>query len=127
MYFPLRTNRDMTLSEFKWIWWMEYVHRSWGRAIGAFYYLPAAFFWYKGWFSKHMKPRILVFGGLLAFQGLLGWYMVKSGLEEKNEPNSTPRVSQYRLAAHLGTAFVFYSLLLWSGLSHLFPPQEVDT
>lgn len=51
--------------------------------------------------------------------------MVKSGLEEKEEYKREPKVSHYRLAAHLGTAFVFYSLLLWSGLSHILPPLQV--
>ncbi|XP_076317305.1 heme A synthase COX15 isoform X2 [Tachypleus tridentatus] len=116
-------NCEMTLQEFKKIWYMEYFHRMSGRGIGVMFFLPAAYFWYKGYFTKAMKPRVVAFAGLLAFQGLLGWYMVKSGLEEKEGPDAVPRVSHYRLAAHLGTAFVFYSLLLWSGLSHLLPPQ----
>lgn len=116
-------NKEMSLSEFKWIWWMEYIHRSFGRAIGAVYYLPAAYFWYRGWFNKGMKIRAVALGGLLAAQGLLGWYMVKSGLEEKPEPDGVARVSQYRLAAHLGTAFIFYSLLLWNGLAHITVPE----
>ena len=49
----------------------------------------------------------------------MGWYMVKSGLEEKPGVNDVPRVSQYRLAAHLSTAVILYSLFLWSGMSHL--------
>lgn len=63
---------------------------------------------------------------MLIMKGLLGWYMVKSGLEEKAEYKRDPRVSHYRLAAHLGTAFIFYSLLLWSGLNHLLPPLQVS-
>jgi cytochrome c oxidase assembly protein subunit 15 len=47
---------------------MEYIHRSLGRAIGAVYFIPAALFWYKKWFTKAMKPRVLIFGALLAFQ-----------------------------------------------------------
>lgn len=50
----------------------------------------------------------------------MGWYMVKSGLEEKPGPNDVPRVSQYRLATHLGLATALYTLFLWSGLSHLY-------
>ncbi|XP_054167181.1 cytochrome c oxidase assembly protein COX15 homolog [Oppia nitens] len=119
-------NKDMTLEEFKWIWYMEFIHRTLGRTIGAVYFIPAAIFWYKKWFTKSMKPRVLVFGGLLAFQGLLGWYMVKSGLEEKPEYQRDPKVSHYRLAAHLGTALVFYSLLIWSGLSHLTVPSQTQ-
>ena len=59
-------------------------------------------------------------GGLVGFQGLLGWWMVKSGLKDDLfAPGSHPRVSQYRLVAHLGTAFFCYSAMLWSGLEIL--------
>ncbi|XP_031453544.1 cytochrome c oxidase assembly protein COX15 homolog isoform X2 [Phasianus colchicus] len=57
--------------------------------------------------------------------GLLGWYMVKSGLEEKPDSYDIPRVSQYRLAAHLGSALVLYSASLWTGLSLLLPPHQL--
>lgn len=115
----------MTIEEFKKIWWMEYIHRMMGRTVGAVFLIPAGIFWYKKWFVKSMKPRVLLFGALLLTQGLLGWYMVKSGLEDSTaERYSDPRVSHYRLAAHLGTAFVFYSLLLSTGLSHLIPPFQ---
>jgi len=108
---------------------MEYGHRSLGRIIGAAYFLPMAFFWYKKWFNKGMKVRSIIFGGLLAFQGLLGWYMVKSGLEEKEVYTHQPRVSQYRLAAHLGTAMVFYSLIFWNALTNISPqpPKQLPT
>lgn len=56
----------------------------------------------------------------------MGWYMVKSGLEEKTGVNDVPRVSQYRLAAHLSTAVILYSLFLWSGMSHLTSPVVVS-
>lgn len=116
---------EMSLADFKWIWYMEYLHRMWGRAVGAVFLLPAVFFWRKKWFTSPMKKRVVAFGTLILFQGLLGWYMVKSGLEEKTGPDGVARVSQYRLAAHLGTAFILYSLFLWSGLNHLFIPQQV--
>jgi len=62
----------------------------------------------------------------VTLQGVLGWYMVKSGLDvSDDDPNAVPRVSQYRLAAHLGSAIVLYSLLLWQGFSHLLTPQQV--
>nr|CAG4651762.1 EOG090X04TT [Triops cancriformis] len=120
-------NKGMTLEEFKFIWWMEYSHRMWGRLIGAAYFLPATYFWVKGFLTPSLKKRVVIFGGLLAFQGLLGWYMVKSGLEAERfqGPSDVPRVSQYRLAAHLSSAFVFYSLLLWSSLGLLIPAQTV--
>uniref|UniRef100_A0A8B9ZBW8 Cytochrome c oxidase assembly protein COX15-like protein n=1 Tax=Anas platyrhynchos TaxID=8839 RepID=A0A8B9ZBW8_ANAPL len=92
-------NHDMTLTEFKFIWYMEYSHRMWGRVVGLAYILPAAYFWRKGWLSRPMKGCVLALCGLVCFQGLLGWYMVKSGLEEKPDSYDIPRVSQYRLAA----------------------------
>ncbi|XP_025071396.1 cytochrome c oxidase assembly protein COX15 homolog, partial [Alligator sinensis] len=117
-------NRHMTLAEFKFIWYMEYSHRMWGRGVGLLYVLPAAYFWKKGWLSRPMKGTVLALCGLVCFQGLLGWYMVKS-LEEKPESHDIPRVSQYRLAAHLGSALVLYAASLWSGLSLLLSRHEL--
>ncbi len=59
-------------------------------------------------------------------QGLLGWYMVKSGLEEKPESHDIPRVSQYRLSAHLGSALLLYCASLWTGLTMLLPAHKVQ-
>ncbi|XP_072281322.1 heme A synthase COX15 isoform X2 [Pyxicephalus adspersus] len=118
-------NRDMTLNEFKFIWFMEYSHRMWGRAVGLAYILPAIYFWRKGWFNRTMKGRVLFLCSFVCFQGLLGWYMVKSGLEEKPDSYDVPRVSQYRLAAHLGSALVLYCASFWTGLSLLFPRQKL--
>ncbi|NWW43603.1 COX15 protein, partial [Pedionomus torquatus] len=118
-------NHDMTLTEFKFIWYMEYSHRMWGRVVGLAYILPAAYFWRKGWLNRPMKGCVLALCGLVCFQGLLGWYMVKSGLEEKPDSYDIPRVSQYRLAAHLGSALVLYSASLWTGLSLLLPRHKV--
>ncbi|XP_055878932.1 cytochrome c oxidase assembly protein COX15 homolog isoform X1 [Biomphalaria glabrata] len=117
--------KEMTLSDFKFIYYMEWGHRMWGRTTGVAFFLPALYFLKKGWISKSLKPRLAVYGGLLAFQGFLGWYMVKSGLEEKSGPNDVPRVSHYRLAAHLGSAFILYTLFLWQGLSHLLTPVKL--
>lgn len=115
----LSSGREMTLADFKFIFYMEFGHRLWGRATGMVFLLPATFFLYKGWITKAMKPRLALYTALIGFQGFMGWYMVKSGLEDKPGVNDVPRVSQYRLAAHLGTAAVLYSLFLWSGMSHL--------
>lgn len=116
----------MTLSEFKRIWYMEYAHRTWGRFIGAAFAVPAIYFWSRGYFNKGMKTRVLVFGALIGVQGLMGWYMVKSGLEDRfHDPNDVPRVSQYRLATHLSFAFLLYTAFLWSALDHLVPAKEL--
>jgi len=116
-------NSDITLENFKFIWYMEYGHRMWGRSIGAFFYLPAIGFWASGMLNKAVKKRVLLAGGLLGFQGLLGWYMVKSGLDHDNflGPSDVPRVSQYRLAAHLSSAVVLYSVLFWNAKEILRP------
>ncbi|XP_071946757.1 heme A synthase COX15-like isoform X1 [Antedon mediterranea] len=117
-------HREITLKEFKFIFLMEWGHRMWGRTIGIAYILPAIYFWRKGWISKALKPKILLFGSLLVFQGLLGWYMVKSGLDEPAKTDM-PRVSQYRLASHLGSAFLLYALMFWQGLSHVLKPIQI--
>ena len=116
----------MSLKEFKRIWWMEYAHRMWGRLIGATFVLPAGYFWMKGMLKPGMKPRVLILGSLIGMQGLLGWYMVKSGLEDRfHGPSDVPRVSQYRLAAHLGMAFLLFTGLLYNALDHLIPAQKM--
>jgi len=116
-------NFDISMEDFKFIWYMEYIHRMWGRTIGACFYIPAAAFWMRGMLTPALKKRVMLMGGLLGFQGLLGWYMVKSGLEHENflGPNDVPRVSQYRLAAHLSSAVVLYSVLFWNAKEILAP------
>ncbi|TRY91588.1 hypothetical protein DNTS_021754 [Danionella cerebrum] len=118
-------NHDMTLTEFKFIFHMEWGHRMWGRLVGLAYILPAVFFWRRGYFSRSMKTRVLGLCGFVVFQGLLGWYMVKSGLEERPESYDVPRVSQYRLAAHLGSALLLYGASLWTGLTLTLPPNQI--
>lgn len=75
----------MTLAEFKFIWYMEYSHRMWGRAVGLAYILPAAYFWRKGWLNRGMKGRVLALCGLVCFQvrfiSRLGNQSYSKGLE----------------------------------------------
>ncbi|KAI7805488.1 Cox15 protein [Triplophysa rosa] len=118
-------NHDMTLTEFKFIFYMEWGHRMWGRLVGLVYIIPTAYFWRRGYFTRSMKARVLGLCGFVFFQGLLGWYMVKSGLEEKQESSDIPRVSQYRLSAHLGSALLLYSASLWTGLTLLLPANKL--
>ncbi|XP_017889518.1 cytochrome c oxidase assembly protein COX15 homolog [Ceratina calcarata] len=120
-------NQNMTLEEFKRIWWMEYLHRMWGRLIGAVFIVPATYFWAKGMLNPGMKIRVAVLGSLIGLQGLMGWYMVKSGLEDRFvEPSDVPRVSQYRLAAHLGMAFIIYTGFLYNALDYLSPAEKLN-
>lgn len=113
-------NPNMTLSEFKSIYYMEWTHRLWGRFVGLSFAIPAMYFIARRKVSGPMALRITGIAGLIGFQGVLGWWMVKSGLKDDLfATGSHPRVSQYRLVAHLGTAFVCYSAMLWNGLSIL--------
>jgi cytochrome c oxidase assembly protein subunit 15 len=110
----------MTLEEFKKIYYMEWGHRLWGRFVGLSFVIPAIYFVSRRRVSRSMSLRLLGISGLIGFQGVLGWWMVKSGLKDDLfAPGSHPRVSQYRLTAHLGAAFVCYSAMLWNGLSIL--------
>lgn len=110
----------MTLEEFKKIYYMEWGHRLWGRFVGLSFVLPAIYFVSRRKVSRNMSLRLLGISALIGFQGCLGWYMVKSGLKDDLfAAGSHPRVSQYRLTAHLGAAFVCYSAMLWNALSIL--------
>ncbi|EJT68695.1 electron transfer protein 1 [Gaeumannomyces tritici R3-111a-1] len=113
-------NSRMTLDEFKKIYYMEWTHRLWGRVIGLTFVLPAAYFVARRRVTRRMAFNLAGISALIGLQGFIGWWMVKSGLrDDLFAPGSHPRVSQYRLAAHLGTAFVCYSWMLLSGLSAL--------
>jgi len=118
-----REFQDMTLSEFKRIYAWEYGHRMLGRLVGISFLLPFSYFAATG----RVRGRALgQCGALLAGicgQGLLGWYMVKSGLHLS--PEERARVSQYRLTAHLSTAFALYGGMLWTAFSHLLTPQSL--
>ncbi|MCJ1309708.1 Cytochrome c oxidase assembly protein cox15 [Agyrium rufum] len=110
-------NPNMTLSEFKSIYYMEWIHRQWGRLVGITFLVPAAYFIARRKVSAPMALKIGGIAGLIGFQGFLGWWMVKSGLKDDLfAPGSHPRVSQYRLTAHLGTAFICYTAMVWNGL-----------
>ena len=110
----------MDLAEFQKIYFMEWTHRIWGRVVGLSFVLPAAYFIARRKVSAPMAVKLVGIAGLIGFQGFLGWWMVKSGLKDDLfAPGSHPRVSQYRLTAHLGTAFLCYTAMLWNGLSIL--------
>ncbi|GJP51849.1 hypothetical protein CLOM_g10980 [Closterium sp. NIES-68] len=116
-----RVNSKMDVDEFKFIYWMEYGHRMWGRALGLLFLFPAAYFAARGYIKTKLATRCAVLFGLGGAQGLIGWWMVKSGLEEPANPHAVPRVSPYRLAAHLTSAFVIFSGIFWTALNVLYP------
>ncbi|KNC50913.1 Cox15 protein [Thecamonas trahens ATCC 50062] len=109
-------NKGMTVDEFKRIFYFEYSHRMLGRLIGAAFVLPMGYFWARGVLTTPLKKALLAIGAMIGGQGLLGWYMVKSGLKDEFDAsgNAPPRVSQYRLAAHLSSALAIYSAMLWT-------------
>ena len=121
-----KTNTWMTVDDFKFIYWMEWGHRQWGRALGGYFVLPLAYFAAKGWVTRSLATRLATFFGLGAAQGAIGWWMVKSGLvEDEDNPTNAPRVSPYRLATHLTGAFTIYVAMLWTTLDVWFPTPPV--
>ena len=100
----------MSLADFKSIYFWEYTHRLLGRLIGLVFAVPLVWFRVRGRLPRRLIPALI---GILALgfaQGLLGWYMVESGLVHRVE------VSQYRLVAHLLLALAIYGLILWTAL-----------
>lgn len=114
-------NYDMTLSEYKNIFFWEYFHRLWGRIMGIVFIIPFLIFWKKGylpnpWFKRFIY--IVIGGGLV---GALGWFMVVSGLKDK------PAVSHYRLAIHLIAAFTLLIYIYWQLLKVKYGEQSVSS
>ena len=110
-----KVNVGMSLDEFKGIFWWEYFHRLLGRVIGLAFFIPFLYFVIKKAIDRPLGLKltgIFLLGGL---QGAMGWYMVKSGLIDN------PHVSQYRLTAHLGLAFLIYATMFWVALELLSP------
>ncbi len=101
-------NYNMTLDEFKVIFWWEWFHRFLGRLIGLFFFLPLIYFSIKTRF-QNLIPLYIIFL-LICFQGFIGWYMVSSGLVDRVD------VSHFRLSLHLFVAFVILGMVLWNYL-----------
>ena len=98
-------NYNISLSEYKYIYYWEYLHRLLGRMIGILFLIPFLYFSYKGLLSKQLIKKLLIIFFIGGFQGFFGWYMVKSGLID------IPHVSHYRLAVHLSIAFLILSYI----------------
>lgn len=109
-YLEINGPAGMTLSEFKFIYFWEWVHRLLGRLIGLAYAIPLAWFWIRQQIPRGYKGRLLALLALGALQGTIGWWMVSSGLSERTD------VSHYRLAIHLLTALFIIGGLIWTAL-----------
>jgi cytochrome c oxidase assembly protein subunit 15 len=108
-------NPDMNLAGFKRIFWWEYLHRLLGRLIGVAFFVPLLWFALRGRIARGFTWKLAGIFALGALQGAMGWYMVQSGLVDD------PRVSQYRLTAHLGIAFLIFAAMFWIALDLIFP------
>jgi cytochrome c oxidase assembly protein subunit 15 len=106
-------NRGMTLEGFKGIFWWEWTHRFLGRLLGFVFFVPFVWFAWAGAIRRADWPRMLLLFALGGLQGLIGWWMVASGLEVRLS------VSQYRLAIHLGTALLLLVAMIWIALEYL--------
>ena len=115
-----KKNSHMNVNDFKEIFWLEYLHRLLGRIIGIIFLIPFLIFIWKGYIQKREFPKYTLMFVLGGMQGVLGWYMVKSGLVDN------PHVSQYRLTAHLIAAFLIYAYMFWVALTLLFPSESTD-
>ena len=110
-------NFGMSLDEFKVIFWWEYFHRLLGRLIGFVFFVPFLFFLLTRRLNAGLTGRLLGIFALGGLQGGMGWYMVASGLVDE------PNVSQYRLTAHLGIAFLIFGAITWTAMSVLYPSK----
>ena len=111
-------NEGFGLAGFKQIFWLEWMHRLWGRLIGVVFLLPMLWLWATARLERRLLPRLgllFVLGGL---QGAVGWFMVASGFE----PDAIS-VSPYRLVIHLTLALALYASIVWTGLTALSPAR----
>lgn len=109
-YTEINGPAGMTLAEFKFIYFWEWVHRLLGRVVGVAFALPLVWFWVKQAIPAGYKPRLLALMALGGLQGTIGWWMVSSGLSARTD------VSHYRLAVHLLTALFILGGLVWTAL-----------
>jgi cytochrome c oxidase assembly protein subunit 15 len=114
-YQKINIHNDFTLSDYQFIYFWEWFHRFIGRIIGLVFVVPFVYFLFKKQLSKPTIKKCLVLLGMGAFQGFLGWFMVRSGLIDN------PDVSHFRLALHLTFAFITFAYTLWVALDVIYP------
>lgn len=110
-------NNFFNLSEFKSIFWWEFIHRNLGRLIGLVFIIPFLIFWFQKRFDKRLLRKMFLLLALGSLQGFLGWYMVSSGLVDD------PNVSHFRLAAHFSTALTAMMFTFWVAITIIYPKQ----
>ena len=126
-YYLLNKHKGMDVEQFKQIYFVEWAHRIVARSIGGIFMGPLAYFWYRGYLQPKLKKTLMFLLAFGALQGFVGWWMVKSGLVNKDqtkELDKTPTVSPYRLTFHGYNAYIIYGVLFWQGLHLLRRPQE---
>ena len=115
-----QVNYGMSLAEFKEIFWWEWGHRNLGRFIGLYVFFPLLLWSVRGTVRGGLRWRLWGLFLLVGLQGAIGWFMVASGLSERVD------VSQYRLALHLGTAFILFGLVVWQAVALMRPPGRAS-
>ena len=116
-----KINAGMSMGEFKFIYFWEYLHRLWARSMGFVFLFPFLYFWRKGWIDRPLMRRLGVVVLLAALAASFGWIMVASGLVDR------PWVNAYKLTLHLSIAFVVFSYLLWTTFQVIQPaPAVID-
>jgi len=117
-YQKINIHNDFTLSDYKFIYFWEWFHRFIGRIIGLVFFVPFVYFLFKKRLDKETIKKCIILLGMGAFQGFLGWFMVKSGLIDN------PDVSHFRLALHLTFAFITFAYTLWVALDLIYPEKN---
>jgi heme a synthase len=113
-------NSHFTISEFKSIFWWEYIHRFIGRFIGVVFFIGFIYFLITKKLDKALIRRCIALMLLGALQGVIGWWMVKSGLSKN------PAVSHYRLAVHLVNAFIVFGVTFWFALELIYKNKSTS-
>ncbi|WP_310559064.1 COX15/CtaA family protein [Flavobacterium sp.] len=117
-YQKINIHNDFTISDYKFIYFWEWFHRLIGRIIGLVFIIPFIYFLLRKRLSSETLKKCFVLLGMGAFQGFLGWFMVRSGLIDN------PDVSHYRLALHLTFAFITFAYTLWVALDLIYPNKK---
>lgn len=116
-----KLNRGMSLGEFKFIYFWEYLHRLWARFMGLVFIVPFVYFLSKKWIDGIIVRRLITVAGLAAIVGLFGWIMVASGLIDR------PWVNAYKLSIHLCLALLVYVYLLWTVMISIYGRDKCES